>query len=162
MFRADAFEATRGSNMALAHDDMNSIVLTVLWTDSDEMLQLGIRLSSRAHMLYHETYIYPDELMAFAKGMMTFPQNANSEVTMESGSRDPKLSDYIRLRAFVLTPNGHSAIEVESQIPGAAPLLAENHFYIPGLSADFDRLGADMAKWLGMRDEPLQVEWRDG
>jgi hypothetical protein len=141
---------------------MNAIELTVVLADSDEMLQLGIRLSSHAHMLYHETYIYPRTLMTFATGLMSFPKNTNSEVTMESGSRDPKFSDYIRIRAFVLAPTGHSAIEVESQLRGIAPRLAETHFFIPGLPADFNRVGKELANWLKSPHAPLHVEWKNG
>jgi len=127
---------------------MNSLQLTFIWVDDDGMLQLGIGVSSPSHSLYHETYVYPDQLVAFAEGLKAFPINTEAEVTFECGSKDPKFHDYIRIRAFVLNPNGHSALEIESEVRGAAPVRAESHFFVAGLPADFNNLGKKIATWL--------------
>ena len=141
---------------------MNSIELVVLWTDDDGMLQLGIRASSAAHTLYHETYVYPDALAEFGKNLTTFPLHAQAAVMFECGSKDPKFNNYLRLRAFVLRPTGHSALEIESEIRGVPPSRAESHFFIAGMPADFNRLGSELAAWSKSPDEPIRVEWKDG
>ncbi len=133
-----------------------------MWTDDDGMLELSIRASSRAHTLYHETYVYPDALVAFGEKLKAFPQSATSEVALECGSKDPQFHDYIRLHLFVLKPTGSSALEIESEIGGSPPLRAENHFFIPGMPADFNRFGSELVAWVKNPDRPLRVEWQDG
>jgi hypothetical protein len=141
---------------------MNAIELTVVWTHDDQMLELGIRASSRAHTLYHETYVYPGALAAFGEKLKAFPQDVAAEATMECGSKDPKFHDYLRLHLFVLKPMGMSALEIESVIRGSPPLRAESHFFIPGMPADFNRFGSELVTWVENPDRPLRVEWQDG
>jgi hypothetical protein len=40
-------------------------------------------------------------------------------------------------------------------------LRAEVHFFIPGMPADFNRLGSELTKWLADTSEPLRVEWKN-
>jgi hypothetical protein len=140
---------------------MSRIEFEVLWTDDDGMLQLGIAASSSTHTAYHETYVYPKGLSEFATSLLSFPANLKAEAILECGSKDPQWHDYLRLRVFVLKPTGHSAMEVDSDVRGAPPVCATTHFYATGEPADFNRLGAEILKWLDDPAARLVVEWRD-
>ena len=139
---------------------MNSFELTVLGTDYDGLLELGLRASSEVHATYHEVYAYPATLTAFADDLKNFPSNVRSEVVVEFGSRDPHFHNYVRLRVFCLNPSGHSALEIESEARGAPPVCAECHFFIPGMPADFNRLGTMLAAWMEDPRIPMRAEWR--
>jgi len=141
---------------------MNSVEFTVLWTDDDSMIQLAVKASSCIHATYNETYLYPEDLGAFATALKQFPQSSADEVVLECGSKDPKWHDYLRLRVFLLSPRGPSALEVESEVRGDPPHCAETHFFIPGLPADFNRMGSELIAWLVDTHLPLKIEWRSG
>lgn len=141
---------------------MNSVEFTLLWTDDDGMFQLGARASSAAHAAYHEVYVYPEQLTAFANELREFPRDVRSEVVLESGSKDPKWYGYMRMRVFVLKATGKSALEFESEVRGEPPVRAESHFFVPGMPADFNRMGAELAVWLKEATEPMRIEWSNG
>lgn len=141
---------------------MNSVEFTVLWTDYDSMVQLAVKVSSSLHATYHETYVYPDCLKEFATSLTTFPRSSADEVILECGSRDPKWYGYLRLRVFLLSRRGPSALEVESEVRGDPPVRAEAHFFIPGMPADFNRMGSELIAWLPETRLPLRIDWRDG
>lgn len=141
---------------------MNRVDFNVIWTDDDGMLQLGLTVASRTRCAYHETYLYPETMATFAQSLTQFPESQASEAVFECGSREPGAHDFFRMRAFVLKPNGHSALEVESRMRGDPPACAEFHFYVPGMPADFNRLGVELLAWLRLPSERLVVEWQDG
>jgi hypothetical protein len=114
------------------------------------------------HSLYHETCLYPVVLGQFAEGLKAFPSNPKSSVTLKCGSEDPKFLEYLRLSVFVLKPNGHSVLEIESEVRSNPPSRAKCHFFIAGMPADFNHLGAAIELWIQKSDEPLRVEWQDG
>ncbi|HXQ34186.1 MAG TPA: hypothetical protein VN843_09250 [Anaerolineales bacterium] len=140
---------------------MNFVEFTVLWTDDDSMIKLAVKASDCVHATYHETYLYPDDLEEFATALKEFPQGSADEVVLESGSKDPKFHDYLRLRVFLLSRRGPSALEVESEVRGDPPLRSETHFFIPGLPADFNTMGSELTAWLADTSLPLRVEWRN-
>lgn len=69
---------------------MNFVEFTVLWTDHDGMIQLGVKVSGSVHAAYHETYLYPSELEELATALRDFPRSSEDEVVLECGSKDPK------------------------------------------------------------------------
>ena len=140
---------------------MNSVEFAVVWTDYDGMFKVGVKASSSTHTAYHETYLYPDELEAFAAELKEFPRAAGAEVVLESGAKDPKYYDYFRMRVFLLKPLGLSALELESEVREDPPVRAEVHFFIPGMPADFNRMGSKLIEWLVDTNGPLVVEWKD-
>jgi len=140
---------------------MNYVEFTVRWTDDDGMLQVGVKASSSAHATYHEAYLYPDSLEEFATALKEFPRRGEDEVVLECGSKDPQWYGYLRMRVFLLSPTGQSALEVESDVRGDPPVRAEAHFFIPGLPADFNRMGSALIAWLADTRFPLRFEWRD-
>jgi hypothetical protein len=140
---------------------MNSLEFTVLWTDADGMVQLAVKAAGSDHATYHETYLYPDSLEAFAAGLKAFPRAVGAEVVLECGSKDPKWHDYLRMRVFLLRPTGHSALELESEIRGDPTVRAEIHFFIPGMPADFNRMGSELIGWLADTSVPLRFEWKN-
>lgn len=140
---------------------MNSVEFTVLWTDYDSMVQLAVKASSSVHAMYHETYVYPDSLEEFATSLKKFPRSSTDEAILECGSKDPKYHDYLRMRVFMFKPTGPSALEVESEVRGDPPVRAEVHFFIPGMPADFNRMGSALIAWLADTRMPLRIEWRD-
>ena len=140
---------------------MNSVEFTVLWTDDDSMVKLAVKASSSVHAAYHETYLYPDSLEEFAAALKEFPQSSSDEVVLESGSKDPKWHDYLRMRVFLISLRGPSALEFESEVRGDPPVRAEAHFFIPGMPADFNRMGSTLIAWLSDTRLPLRIEWRD-
>ena len=141
---------------------MNSVGFTVLWTDYDGMFKLAVRASSYTHMAYHETYMYPQELETFAAELKEFPRAAGAEVVLESGSKDnPKAYDYFRMRVFLLTPLGYSALEFESEVREEPPVRAESHFFIPGMPSAFNRMGSSLSGWLADTSAPLLIEWKN-
>ena len=139
---------------------MNSVEFTVLWTDYEGMFKLAVKASCPTHATYHETYMYPEELEAFAAELKEFPRAAAPEVVLESGAKDPQVYDYFRLRVFLLKPLGLSALEVESEVREHLPDRAEVHFFIPGMPADFNRMGSKLIGWLKDTSAPLVVEWK--
>lgn len=122
---------------------MNSAELTVVNEDDDGILMVAIRASSPSHSVYHETYLYPGDLVAFSDELMTFPRNQQAVVTIESGSKDSAYHEYIRICAFLHKANGRSLLEVESVVRGDDSARAEIHFFITGYPADFNRLGSE-------------------
>ncbi|HEY5757543.1 MAG TPA: hypothetical protein VIU34_17060 [Steroidobacter sp.] len=58
---------------------MNFLQLEVVWTDSDDMLQLAVTATGTTHSAYHETYLYPESLAAFAAVLETFPTKGEAE-----------------------------------------------------------------------------------
>jgi hypothetical protein len=123
------------------------------------MVQLGVRASSFTHAAYHETYLYPDELEAFAAELKEYPRAIDAEVVLECGSKAPKWHDYFRMRVFLLKPTGQSALELESEVRGDPPIRAEIHFFIAGNPADFNRMGSELIAWLADTSAPLRIEW---
>lgn len=140
---------------------MNSVVFAIVWTDYDGMIKLGVKASSSTHAAYHETYLYPDQLAAFAAELKEFPRPGGAEVILESGAKDPKYYDYFRMRVFLLKPLGLSALELESEVRQDPPERAEVHFFIPGMPSDFNRMGSELIKWSADTTAPLVFEWQD-
>jgi hypothetical protein len=140
----------------------NSIELSLLWKDDDGLLGLAIRFSSAMHSLYHETCVYPVVLGQFAEGLKSFPSNPKAAVTLKCGSEDPKFLEYLRLCVFVLKPNGHSVLEIESEVRSDPPSREKCHFFIAGMPADFNRLGASIEAWIQRPNELFRMEWQDG
>jgi hypothetical protein len=140
---------------------MNLVEFTVLWTDDDSMVKLAVKASSSIHATYHETYLYPDTLEEFATALKQFPRHSTDEVVLECGSKDPKWYGYLRLRFFLLSRRGPSAMEVESEVREDPPVRADAHFFIPGMPADFNRMGSALIAWLADTRLPLRIEWRD-
>jgi len=138
---------------------MNSIELTVVYEDDDGILMLAIRASSPSHSVYHETYLYPEDLVTFSEELKVFPRNQHTDVTLESGSKDPGHHDYIRVRAFLHEPNGSSLLEIDSIVHGDATVRSNSHFTMAGYPADFNRLGTEIATWIKKPDQPMRVEW---
>jgi hypothetical protein len=139
---------------------MNSLEFKILWTDDDGMVQLGVRASNFTHAAYHETYLYPEDLQAFAAELKEYPRAVDAEVVLECGAKARNFHDYFRLRLFLLKPTGQSALELESEVRGDPPLRAESHFFIPGWPADFNRLGSALLAWLADTTEPMRIEWK--
>jgi hypothetical protein len=139
----------------------NFVEFTVLWTDDDSMVRLAVKASSSVHVTYHETYLYPDDLEEFATALKEFPRSSADEVVLECGSKDPKWYGYLRLRVFLLSRRGTAALEVESEVREDPPVRAEAHFFIPGLPADFNKMGSALIAWLSDTRPPLRFEWKD-
>lgn len=140
---------------------MNSLEIEILWTDDDGMVKLAVRASSFTHAAYHETYLYPDDLAAFAAELKEYPRANDHEIALECGSKAPNVHDYFRLRVFLLKRTGPSALEFESEVRGDPPYSAESHFFIPGWPADFNRLGSELIAWLADPSAPLRIEWEN-
>jgi len=139
---------------------MNSLEFKLLWTDDrDGMVQLAVKAVSADHAACNEIYLYPDELEEFAVRLKDFPQAADAEVVLECGSKDPEYYGYFWLRVFLLKPTGHSAVEIESEVHLDPPHRVEVRFFIPGMPADFNRMGADLMEWLANMSNPLRIEW---
>lgn len=140
---------------------MNFVEFTVLWTDHDGMFKLAVKASNSFHATYNETYVYPADLEEFATALKEFPQSSDDEVVLECGSKDPKWHGYLLMRVFLLSRRGPSALEVESEVREEPPVRAEAHFFIPGMPADFNKIGAALLTWLADTRLPLQIEWTD-
>lgn len=76
---------------------------------------------------YHETYLYPNYLEAFATALQQFPRSSADEVILECGSKDPKWYGYLRLRVFLLSQRGPSASEVESEVREDPPVRSQSY-----------------------------------
>lgn len=140
---------------------MNYLEFKVLWIDDDSMLQLAVRAANSFHAMHQEVYVYPEALEEFAAGLKEFPRDSAHEVVCESGSKDPQWYGYFRMRLFLLKPTGLSALEIESEVRLAPPLRAEAHFFIPGLPADFNRIGSELNAWPSDTTRPFRIEWSD-
>jgi hypothetical protein len=133
-----------------------------IWTDDDGMLQVAITAGNSAAMATMEAYIYPDEISRFAAELEQFPTSASHEVTLESGSPDPKWYGHLRLRAHVRDDVGHSAVEVFMDCRVDPPAGALHHFYLRCNPADVNELGRQLNQWISQASRPeVHVEWRD-
>jgi hypothetical protein len=138
---------------------MQRIGFEVIWTDDDGMFQLGVRVESATHSAYHETYTYPAGLLKFGEALAAYPNVVSSQVIFEAGSLNPEFHDFFRLKVFMLKVTGQSALEFTSVVRGSPPICSEDHFFVSGLPADFNRLGVALQDWLKKPDVPLVVEW---
>jgi hypothetical protein len=140
---------------------MPRIEFKTIWTDSDGMLNLFIAASNGVTTGGLETYLYPEQLLEFARELERFPSNAQHEVIIQAGSTDPGLHDHFQMRAFVLNGSGHSALEVTMESRGNPPVAARSHFYLACNPADLNRVGTVLRQWLPDPAKGLSIEWRD-
>src|SRR5690606_28437008 len=99
---------------------------------------------------------------AFAEALTHFPTGANSEYQLVCGAKDPAWHDYLRMQASLIRATGQSVLEIESQVRGSPPATAECHFYVAGMPADFNAMGAAISAWVQNPREMLHVEWKNG
>ena len=97
--------------------------------------------------------------MPFAQQLQEFPQDLKSNVVLELGSQTQEAHDYLLMKVLVLAPTGHSALEYRSRVCGRPPVRADSHFYVPGMPADFNSLGARLVAWLSEPKSPMIFEW---
>lgn len=125
------------------------------------MVQLKIVAASSNHTSTHEAYVYPDSIRQFAQQLKDFGSNVASQAVLESGGRGERAYGYARLRALVLEPTGHSAIEVEFETRGKPPNFAKCHFFAAGEPATFNELGTRLSEWCQDMAMEFVYEWRD-
>jgi hypothetical protein len=65
------------------------------------------------------------------------------------------------MRVFVLKLTGNLPWKSNLKFVEILRFLAEAHFFIPGMPADFNRTASELIAWLADTSLPLQIEWRD-
>lgn len=140
---------------------MERVEFKTLWVDDDGMLSISVTASNGRNANSLDTFIYPNQLLAFAGELEKFPSSPGHEPLLESGSADPKWHDHLKIRAFMHDAAGHSAFEFRMENRGSPPAAAASHFYLPCNPADVNSLGAMLRVWLKDPSMPLCLEWRN-
>ena len=132
-----------------------------LWRDTDDMLALQVTVQGGGHAATHEAYVYPQHLDEFGAALKAFPFGGAREAVLESGAEDPKFYGHMKLRVFLLSGFGRSALEMQHEIRGEPPHRASATFYILGEPASFNRLGEDICQFVASNSQTMRTEWRD-
>jgi hypothetical protein len=141
--------------------DMGSVEFKTLGQDDDGMLELQVTVAGNGHIGTHKAYLYPDDLNAFGAALQSYPLSVTREAVLEAGSLDPTWYGYLRLRVFLLSGFGRSALEMQYETRGELPDQANVTFYVPGEPASFSRLGEQICEFASGNDACMRAEWRD-
>lgn len=140
---------------------MGALEFTTLERDADGMLELQVTAQGNGHVGTHKVYVYPEELNAFGAALQSYPFSEAKEAVLEVGSRDPSWYGYMKLRVFLLSGFGRSALEVQYDTRGELPDRASVIFYVAGETASFSRLGEEICAFSGASDRPMRCEWSE-
>lgn len=132
------------------------------WKETDLLLDVTVTFAGRGYVVWQRSCIDPAQLLAFAARLRDFPASLSDEVTLEAGSTDPKMLEWLRLRAFVADGVGHCGLEFSSNTNGT-PLAASRFRYaMPIEAASLNELGARLAAWVKAPDSELHFEPNSG
>ncbi len=116
---------------------MAAVELKTLRREEDGMLELQVTVEGNGHVGTHKAYVYPEELNAFGAALQCYPFSETREAVLEAGSQDPDWYGYMKLRVFLLSGFGRSALEMQYDTRGELPDRASGTFYVPGEPASF-------------------------
>lgn len=137
---------------------MPSFKFKLLWTDSDEMVQVELSASNDIITAQQDFYAYPDNIKEFAKFLQNFPRSINDEAKFESGSEEQGYYNYLLIRAFVYDMVGHSAFEIKMDNHEKAPEYALTHFHIKCEAAMINEIGRQLSSWIEDMSVPKKIE----
>ena len=140
---------------------MATFELQTLSRDEDGQLELRVTLTGNGLVGAHTAYVYPDELNAFGAALQSYPFSVSREAVLEVGSQDPEWYGYMKLRVFLLSGFGRSAMEMQFDTRGELPDRASAIFYVAGDPASFSRLGEEICRFASADAQWLRHEWRD-
>ncbi len=140
---------------------MAAIEFKTVGRDDDGMLELQVTVEGNGHVCTHKTYLYPEDLNAFGAALQSYPLSETREAVLEAGSPDPGWYGYMKLRVFLLSGFGRSALEIQYDTRGELPNRANVTFYVPGEPASFSRLGEEICNFVSADGEAMRSEWRD-
>ncbi|MEJ0099827.1 MAG: hypothetical protein WDO12_08840 [Pseudomonadota bacterium] len=140
---------------------MAVLEFTTLSRDADGMLELQVTVQGNGLIGTHKAYVYPDELNAFGAALQSYPFSETKEAVLEAGSLDPDWYGYMRLRVFLLSGFGRSALEMQYDTRGELPDRASGTFYVAGEPAEFSRLGEEICRFASGTAQSMRNEWRD-
>lgn len=123
-----------------------NISLERRWTDDDGMLEVAIRVSNGQQTSTMRVYVYPSELESFGAELRRFPSSPSHEVTLESGSREPRWYGHFRMRVFVRRYT-RCTVEISTFVPAEAPDGFEARFYAEVEAAELNELGRQVESW---------------
>ena len=140
---------------------MSAVEFRVLGQDNDGMLELQVTVEGNGHICTHKTYLYPEDINAFGAALQSYPLSETREALLEAGSPDPAWYGYMRLRVFLLSGFGRSALEMQYETRGEPPDCANVTFYVPGDPAAFSRLGEEICRFVADNRQLMRNEWLD-
>ena len=125
------------------------------------MLEMQVTVEGSGHVGTHKAYLYPDDLNAFGAALQSYPLSETREAVLEAGSPDPGWYGYMRLRVFLLSGFGRSALEMQYETRGELPNQATVTFYVPGDPASFSLIGEQICEFVAANGQVMRSEWRD-
>src|SRR5262245_49030695 len=140
---------------------MGAVEFKILMREDDGMLELQVRVEGSGHIGTHKTYVYPEELSAFGAALQSYPFSESREAVLEVGSQDPSWYGYLKIRVFLLSGFGRSALEMQYETRGELPDRAAGTFYVSGEPASFSRLGEDICRFASSDGQAMRSEWPD-
>jgi hypothetical protein len=140
---------------------MAAVEFRTLSREDDGLLELQVTVQGNGQVGSHKTYVYPDELNAFGAALQSYPFSETKEAVLEAGSLDPDWYGYMRLRVFLLSGFGRSALEMQYDTRGGLPDRANGTFYVPGEPAEFSRLGEEICRFASADAQWMRNEWPD-
>lgn len=140
---------------------MGAVEFKTLLQDDDGMLELEVTVQGSGHVATHRTYVYPEELSAFGAALQSYPFSETKEAVLEVGSQDPGWYGYLKMRVFLLSGFGRSALEMQHETRGELPDRATGIFYVTGEPASFSRLGEDICRFAASNGQAMRTEWPD-
>lgn len=125
---------------------------------TDPLLDVTVTFAGRGYVVWQQSYFSPAQLLDFATRLQDFPASPRDETTLEAGSSDPKVREWLRLRAFVTDGVGHCGIEFSSNTNGTPLAASRFHYAIPIEAASLNELGVRLAAWVKAPDDELHFE----
>ena len=144
---------------------MSLITFKKVWEDEDSMLQLELTASNGKLMTTQDFYIYPDDLLSFAKELeVFFPKSGKEEVVLEYGSEIEKFYAYVLFKVTYRNL-GELNIEIrtnnnyEYKKHNGITETAVSHFYCGISNQELNNFGKSLINWSKNMGQEFTYEW---
>jgi len=128
-----------------------------IWTDTDGMLSVQLSVDrGDGNAVSQEVCFYPKSLTSFAKELQAFPASVTDEIVYEMGPKGEDAYSWMRLRAYVFNPSGHTALQIVSRCNPSPELRSSCQFSLPIEAASLNRLGEELEHWRFESEEPFE------
>ena len=124
------------------------------------MLELRFAVAGGGYEAWEDVYMYPDSIQLFAKQLKDFSGEASEEAILEAGSTEPNALNWLRLRAYVVDPFGHSAFQFASSRNGTPVNAHKFDFSRPIEVAALNEMGSALEAWVLSDDASFVFEAR--
>ncbi len=131
-----------------------------LWTDDDDAVQLGVRVSNDIQTGSLEFYVYPGALSEFGIKLEEFPKTIDDVIKLEYGSEENYYCDFC-LKALVLDGVGHSAFEFCFDNRQEPPSKSSMLFYVICEPEAINEFGRKFGSWAKDMSGKFRYEWKN-